>query len=314
MYNEEQKTKFIKSYTNSIYTARTATTIFNKFQEHEEEWGADLCTRTAEELQPIINELVGLRSKSKWMTLSILRRYVKWCMVMKVPGACDGMANVEVGDLEKMRRQMVASPMHLQTCLDKLYVPEREETIDDIYRCYFWLAYSGVKEQDVLSIKSSDLDFEQMRIKYNDTTLPIYRESLPALKNVATLTSFVYFHPLYSKLIRRDRVPGDEIMRGVKSSTRIASIRAAISGKIEEAKSKGIQAQQLSFRRIKLSGLFYRMYEREQVGIPVSFFTEVLEFVGGKANVEDPSNKRYQKQVERYYKEDYERWKLAFQK
>ena len=91
MYNEELKTRFIRDYTGSLNTANVATTIFNAFEKYEQEWNADLCTKSAEELQPAVDEVVGLRTKSKWMTLIILKEYVKWCIAMQVPGACDGM-------------------------------------------------------------------------------------------------------------------------------------------------------------------------------------------------------------------------------
>lgn len=137
MFNEEQKIRFIRSYTNSINTANVATNVFNGFESYELEWGADLCTRTADELQPIIDEILGLRSKSRWMTLSILKEYAKWCMMMRVSGACDGMLHIEVSGLDKIRKQMVSSPLHLQMYLDKVFVDESEETIDNHIQMLF---------------------------------------------------------------------------------------------------------------------------------------------------------------------------------
>ena len=90
MYNEDLKKRFVRDYTGSLNTANVAATVFNAVEKYETEWNADLCTRSTEELQPVIDEIVGLRSRSKWMTLTILKEYVKWCIAMKVPGACDG--------------------------------------------------------------------------------------------------------------------------------------------------------------------------------------------------------------------------------
>ena len=69
-------------------TANVAVVIFNAFEKFENDWQADLCTRSKEKLQPAVDATVGLRSKSQWMTLTILREYVKWCIAMKVPEAC----------------------------------------------------------------------------------------------------------------------------------------------------------------------------------------------------------------------------------
>ena len=90
-------------------TANVAVVIFNAFEKFENDWQADLCTRSKEKLQPAVDATVGLRSKSQWMTLTILREYVKWCIAMKVPEACDGMLLIEAVGLDKVRHQMVSS-------------------------------------------------------------------------------------------------------------------------------------------------------------------------------------------------------------
>lgn len=314
MYNEEQKKRFIKDYTGSLNTANVATTIFNAIEKYENIWGADLCTKTAEELQPAVDDIVGLRDKSKWMTLIILKEYVKWCLVMKVPNACDGMIHVESIGLEKVRKQMVASPLHLQRYLDSIFDEEFEETIDNVYRCYFWMAYGGIDEEDTVLVRSQEVDFSNMLIHYKSTDVPIYRESIPAFKNVVTLTSFLYKHPNYTKPIRRDRVPGDTIMRGLKATTKPFTMRATLSKRNIHAIEIGLTDLQLSFYRVRMSGLFFRTYEMERAGIPVNFSEAALRMMDGKTYALSGRETIVHKQnrIERDYMEDYQRWKLAF--
>ena len=314
MYNEEQKTRFIRSYTNSINTANVAATVFNSLEEYEQKWGADLCTRRADELQPAIDDILGLRSKSRWMTLSILKEYVKWCLAMRVPDVCDGMLHIEVSGIDKVRKQMVASPLHLQKYLDQVFDSESEETIDNIYRCYYWMAYGGVREEDTLSVNISDVDMEQMLIRYHNTSVPIYREAIPAFKNALRLNSFVYLHPNYTKSIRRDRVSGNELMRGIRATTKTMTIRSTLSSRSADAIKAGKTEQQLSFHRISLSGLFYRIYERERAGVPVDFSDAAVSFMEGKTYLLGDREKLVHRQnkIERDYMEDYQRWKLAF--
>ena len=142
MYNEELKTKFIRDYTQSINTANVATTIFNSFSLDEERWQADLCTKSVEELQPVIDRVMALRMRSQWVAMNILKEYVRWCIANKVPDACDGMLNITMVGLDKIRKQMVSSPLHLQRCLDEVFDPEQDGTIDNIYRCYYWMAWN----------------------------------------------------------------------------------------------------------------------------------------------------------------------------
>lgn len=314
MYNEEQKVSFIKSYTGSLNTANVATTIFNALEKYEANWQADFCTKSKDELQPVIDEIVGLRTKSQWMTLIILKEYVKWCIAMKVPGACDGMLHVEAVGLDKIRHQMVSSPLHLQKYLDELFDPESEETIDNIYRCYFWMAYGGIDEEDTILITKEDINFEQMTITYKETNVPIYREAIPAFRNAVSLTSFLYKHPNYSKTIRRDRIGGNTIMRGIKAETKTFTMRTTLSKRNIKAVEEGLTDLRLSFYRVRMSGLFYRIYERERAGIPVDFSEAAMRAMAGKEYSIKGRIKLEHKQnrMERDYMEDYQRWKLAF--
>lgn len=315
MYNEELKTKFVRGYTNSISTAEVCQTIFNAFEQYEVEWGADLCTRSTEELQPVVDGLVGFRARSKWMRLIILKDYVKWCIGMKVPGARDGMLKIETVGLEKVKHQTVASPLHLQRYLDSICEPESEETTDNIYRCFYWLAYGGVAEEDILSIKCSDVDLNNMVVRYNDTEVPIYREALPAFKNCVKLTQFVYKHPNYDKLVYKDRADGDTLVRGIRSAPSIKAMRVELSRRSKAKMDEGKTDLKLSYFRVWISGLFYRMYERERAGMPVDFSAAAAQFMEGKTYKLDrgrntPEAKK--RQLTRDYLEDYERWKLAF--
>ena len=314
MYNEEQKKRFIRDYTGSLNTANVAVTIFNILERYEQAWGADLCTKSAVELQPAIDDVVGLRNRSKWMYLTILKEYVKWCLAMKTPGACDGMLHVESVGLERVKRQMVSSPLHLQKYLDDLFDNEQEETIDNVYRCYFWMAYGGIDEEDTILIKNDDIDLQRMLIRYKTTIVPIYREAIPAFKNILTLTSFLYKHPNYSKPIWRERVPGDTVMRGVRSTTKVFTMRGSISKRNVEAVELGRTNLQLSFYRVKMSGLFYRTYEMERAGFPVTFSEAALRLMDGKTYSLSGNEKlrHRQNRIEREYFEDYQRWKLAF--
>lgn len=125
MFNSELKTRFVREYTSSVSTAKVCETIFNQFEPYECVWNADLCTRSAEDLQPIIDTIVGFRVRSKWMRIIVLKDYVKWCInVANVPGACDGMLQINTIGLDKVKQQTIASPLHLQKYLDQICSPE----------------------------------------------------------------------------------------------------------------------------------------------------------------------------------------------
>lgn len=314
MYNEEIKTRFIREYTDSINTAAVCKATFDAIEEYETKWNADLCTMKVEDLQPVVDSIVGLRSRSKWMRLIILKDYVKWCVRMGMPGACEDMLKIETIGLEKIKHQTVASPLHLQRYLDSICEPESEKTTDNIYRCFYWLAYGGVAEKDILNIKCIDVDLANMVVRYNGTEVPIYREALPAFKNCTELTYFVYKHPNYSEKIC-NRAEGDTLVRGIKSVPTLMSMRVELSRRSKAKIEDGKTELRLSYHRVWISGLFYRMYERERIGMTVDFSDAAAQFMEGKTYKLDkwrgtPSAKK--RQIIKDYLEDYERWKLAF--
>lgn len=318
MYNEELKTRFIQEYTQSLSRAEACQQAFNAMEPYEEQWGADFCTRSAAELEPVIEQLVGFRVRSRWQRIIIFQKYVKWCIANRVNGACDGMLHIENIGLSKVRAQMVANPLQLQKYLDVICEPESEQTTDNIYRCFYWMSYSGMEEEAILRVKCSDVDFDNMVIHLDGQEFEIYRQAIPAFKNAATLTEFVYKHPNYppDKKVIRNRAPGDTLIRGIRSTTSALALRVELSRRSKKFIEDGSTDKQLSHYRVWLSGLFYRMHQRELAGIPVDFSGEASRFMEGKTYKLDtgrntPEAKK--RAVVNDYVQDYERWKAAFQ-
>lgn len=317
MYNEEQKTKFVREYTHSLSMAKLCESIFNKIESFEQEWGADICTRTSTELQPVIDKIVGFRARSKWSVLIMLKDYVKWCIGNGVTDACDGMLQIKTVGVENVKTQMVSIPKHLQKYLDEICDAEDKQTTDNIYRCFYWLAYSGMKEEDILKVKCSDVDFTNMVVHYNGEEFIIYREAIPAFQNCSKLDSFVYNHPLYSadKVVIKPRAEGDTLVRGIRSVSTIKVMRMTLSRKSKECFDSGRTKLKLSYYRVWLSGLFYRMYEFEKSGLPVDFTDAAIKYMEGRdykfeKGCKNESIKK--REIAKDYLEDYQRWKLAF--
>ena len=320
MYNEKIKQAFIESYTNKSSVKSTCVGVFNRFEKYEVEKDSDLCTMSTDELQSIVSNMLGVRSGGHYAVTCLLKAYAKWCLENGIDGATDSMMHVTDNNLEKIRKQMVSSPLHLQKYLDTLYYSENEKTVDDTFRCFFWLAFGGCEQDDVIRVLDSDVDFEDMVVRVDEIKeYPIYRESLKAFKNCVNLTSFVYKHPNYSKDILRDRVPGHQLLRGIKSEANLDYIRAQISERARKAIKLGKTISNLSHYRVWLSGMFYRIYQYELAGFDPDFSELALKFMdnkGNKYNSEDnKANTKYKiayKRALRDFEEDYNRWKAAF--
>ena len=325
MYNEKTKLKFISEFSTSVSRRCVAELLFEATEPYEKRWGADICTRDKEEVQQVVDDVVGARAMSQKTRLSILRSYARWCIENNVDGAQDGILQINTVGVEKLKRQTVANPQHLQRYLDRICDDETAKTVSCTYRCFYWLAYSGVlNEKDALDIITSDVDFEDMMIRHGGQEYPIYREAITSFKMCVNLTTFVYKHPNYTgcKEVLRIRGDGNLLLRGFNETVSLYSMRVQMSRRASEHKTKnttcvdnGILGLKLSYYRVWLSGLFYRMYEAERAGMPVDFTAVAEQFMESKTYKLDSGRNTLaakRKALARSYLIDYNNWKEAY--
>lgn len=315
MYNTEQKEIYIKEKIASESYAKFVRSIFEACSKFEYACSKDLCVMNEEELRETLNSVLGIRGNSQCGRIIILRDYVRWCIVSGVGGACDTIFNIRISGVNRIKQTMVATPLHLQICLDKIFGKESSGTIECTYRCYYWLAYAGVDEADILGIKASDINFKKQSIRVRDKEFILYREAIQAFQEAVNSYEFVYEHPRYKSSIVRARCDGDEIMRGFSVTPSTMAMRVELSRRNKKCIDAGLTDVTLSYSRVRLSGLFYRTYYNEMSGIPVSFESFVSDLIDGK-DYKLPSKystmETKQKQIENGYRQDYERWKSAF--
>lgn len=315
MYNETLKRRFLAEQDIGEKTKTNIEAVFNIIAPYEEKWGADICTRSAEEIEPVIKKLATLRVHSLVARSSHIKRYMKWCFQNAIPGATEAYRGIDSSSVNRMRDMTVANPVQLQTYLNKIFPPVEAKTVDIIYRCYFWMAYSGMLEDDVYSVKASDIDFDSGYINYKGVKYELYRESVPALQFAAT--SDVFIHENGKSIGRnagkpRFRVEGESVIRGYRSQPVNTSMRAKLSRKIKAASDNGDIGKRLSYSKVWFSGMFFRAKQRELMGYAVNFEKDAernLTKTDFNTN-EDKTNRI--KQVAGEYMRDYRRWKEAW--
>lgn len=323
MYNEEMKSKFICGFSTSESRRHAAVVMFNAIEPYEKRWGADICTRTKEDLEPVVSEITGLRQNSKKLRMSILQAYIKWCVKNNITGVREDIFLIESNQLsvEKIKKQTVANPQHLQMYLDYVFEAESEKTVACIYRGYYWLAYSGMAQKHVLNVRKEDVDLKDMLIRYQNREYPVYREAVRAFDDCMHLDKFKFIHPNFSdKEIYKERPESDKLLQGTGKSESIKAFRVEVSRREKNPRGKiAVGNKQtdlnLSFFRVWLSGLFYRTYEAERVGMPVDFMAAAEEFMEGKTYKLDSGRNLIgakQRQLASDYLEDYNRWKEAY--
>lgn len=324
MYNEAQKVMFVKGKTENVNVRVLYQKVFNATEKYEQAWGADLCTRSKEELQTMLEGLSNVRLSAVRSILTVLHNYGRWCLEQQIPGACDGLIHVELpSGVERMRVQTVRNPRHLQSCLDKICRKESDETKDNVLRCYLWLAYGGMKEQDALRVRTSDVDFSNQVVRFEGKEYPIYREAIPAFRNCVRLTQFAVFNPASygsgsgDESYHIERSPGKLLLRaGRGSDPSLSVLRALLSKRKKDARDEcGVSEDEiecLRYYRVWISGVFYRMYENELAGDKPDFRDFVLEKKGDKTYKLDSgrnTQKARRAELARGYLADYNRWK-----
>lgn len=322
MYNAEIKEKFISDFSTAASTQNSARIMFNTVEKYEIQWGADICTRKKEELTEIVDQLFTSARNNSGTRMFMMRAYIKWCVKNNIDGACEDFLEFDFVGRKKIINQMVSSPRDLQDILDYVFVPLDRETNSCVFRCYFWLAFSGVNEDDAFHVRTSDIDFESKAVKFRGMQYQIEDESIPAFKQCVELQRFrIYRDNFPDGFIEKNRVDGDTLLRGTAGSLSSTSMRVEITKKmklpyaITENKAREETGVRLSYSRVSLSGFFFRVYRMEAQGIRPDFTSMA------KLRVE---NKEYKldkgknlpgakvRQLARDYLIDYENWKAAF--
>lgn len=325
MYNTQQKEEFLRFFKSRRNVNKTevdlAIKTCNWIQKYEQDWGCDFCNQAdKDKLQEVVNWLTTHSiPRSGYEMLIILREYVRWCNNSKIPGAKTVLLDLTADKIEEIKLSSVSSPSQLQNFLSAVYRPEVEHTVDNIYRVFYWLAYSGLEEKDSYNITSDNIDFQNNLIHYNGLDFPIYRESIPTFQSCASDKTFSYHNDIYTGDIQRDRLPGKELMRGVRSNATYDNkfMRIKVSQKQREAAKNKQIVLSLSYFKVWRSGIFYKEWIQEKDGrAKDQSFKEVAKVIlksgnrsykEGESASKDEKYKRIIRELERTYK----LWKIA---
>lgn len=306
MYNHERKNKFIlDTYSSPGFSY----TVFNKTAVYEERDRVDLCEMSVERVQLILNDNFGTQQNYMNSVKSVVRSYCRWCEDHGISINHELTQNIQTDVASKMKKSMVTSPYHLKTVLDIAFDRPNKQTTDCLYRCYYWMAFAGLRAIDAMNVRIHDVDFDRMCIVYQDKYYEIYRDSVMDFKNACFLDDFMYEHPKYSSPISRKRKTSDFLMRGIRSEQiAFETLRAEANRAIKKSNVN------ISYTKIKLSGVFYRAYDIERIYGVVDFREDAIaslqnqseEYLSSKEGV------TALRVAERNMTKDYTAWKQAF--
>jgi len=158
-----------------------------------------------------------------------------------------------------------------------------------------------------------------MTVQHAGERYPIYREAASAFWNAKMLTGFLYRRKKTSEGALRMRVESDTLLRGFKAESGLDSLLPIVNKHQKEAVAAGRTEMQITYSRAMLSGLFYRMYERERAGLAADFSAAAEKAIQEKAAKKAAAGKDVLtnqriliNRTRRENEKDYRRWKRAF--
>lgn len=310
MYNEEIKERFAKSYTEKPAVRKHYRRLFDISQRYEEERCSDLYTMNTKDIETIIVEASGISSQSIKTNLQLIKAYIKWCDDQGFPDVCREILQTKSVVSDKLKTT-VTSPAHLQMYLNSVFSPEDDDTIDVVYRTYFWMAYAGILFDDIFKITNNDVSFDDMTIKYGGVDYPIYREGVKAIKKCVTLDHINVYNSSRTTPSVLNRFDSNILMRGGKCLLTKDTTKVVVNRKQREAKQEGKTNIRMGFFKVWIAGLFYRTYTEELAGVPVDFLPLVAKIDSARENKNEYAN--INRRAKLYY-EDYLTWKSLLNK
>ena len=320
MYNADQKAAFLSQFQNPSDSYKLFKNMFLSISGAEERAEKDVSLFDESELSEAFPSIAGLRYESSVAMLSQLKRYVKWCKDSGKPTS-DSIFSYEPDLSAKIKMCYVRSPGHLLSVLDYVFAEADKDDIEYIYRTYLWLAYFGFMESEAADVVCSDVNFDRLTMKGKQ----IYRESLNDIRKACNLTEFKEF----KRNLTFARAKGDRILRGKPTTKSLAdalttTYRQSVSKFVKKAEENLILSGnadpeevgvQLSFKRVYMSGVFYRAHQAELLHEHVSFDNVVDErYERSKEKFSHAKNKinKTKYHMKLGYLEDYKAWKQAF--
>ena len=322
MFNPDTKERFLKTI-KAESTRRMARYTLESISKYEESADKDLIYFTHDEIDRIVTSEFGGTTASRMSRVGYMRMYFSWA---KSVGLNDNMGSLKGISMsigaDAIIDKYVYSPKHLNEYLDTVFEPVEKETADLIFRGLFWLAFCGVPYKYAESLKKSKVDLKDCSVTVGGVYYPLFAESIDVFKKLISLDSFRFIHPLYAaKQTWRERSDSDFLFRGLKrrdnksrsDGARHHTIASDATKKLKSAVKKGIISDSITYETVRKSGVFYKMYLREQSGIEVNFEVAAMSDVDDeKIKAMDKKQlTNYVSRKKRLLSNDYRAWKDA---
>lgn len=260
MRNEERKKDYLELLSDSKNTIANAVRAFRLFSEAEDRTGYDFCEMPLNIIQPVINKVTTSRSSSVNAIIFSLKNYVIWCEQRGI-ATSDAVFHIKIDPSNRISSEMPKDPAMMKAILDTVFDDPKHETVDIVYRAFFWFAYIGIYDTQAIDLNTDDVDIKNMTVTYQKKHYSIPEQAKEDILAAVEAEQFILYHdnPYYEKV--QDRASGRAVLRTVRMRRPdLDNFRATISKKTKQSTFR------LSYRKILLAGEYHRWYLAELQG------------------------------------------------
>lgn len=315
MYNSDQKEEYIKYESKN---EQSLTNYFKRIFENEKEYGKDIADMDEDELKSTLISLNIRREESRNHMLSLMRGYINWAKFSNKTNNNSSINNITpdvISSDNAIITQMLKSPKQVEHIINNsikedYYSQENRDSRDQLV---LWLLYSGMTIEELQSLKKNDIDYVNKKVKTKDD---IYQVNDKILALCEKCSNIKYLEKTGTKsksgIINYDLLDNEYLFRPIAGQklrdpmckqTIFIAIIQKIFNNYYELTGEYIRVSPLN---IKLSGIFYQLYEQEQMGTKIT-----SEILAKYLKIEYSSKKELLIKI-RKWKIDYDDWKLAF--
>lgn len=233
-------------------------------------------------------------------------------MYQYIPGV-SRLVEMDGQERSEFRSQYVTGPQHLDSILTRITDDPKLHKVDLVVRGYFWLAFSGLYEEDTYLLTAENLNFEDMTICYDGMVYPMYRQSVQTFRELASAQSMRRRTRQRQDTTLFPRAGGDQLLRTMSPINR--EEMRVLYGRVlgGNVNSDGAPIR-LNYRTVYFSGLFFRAFEMERVTGRYDFKQQISDYFVRryKHKERDFDVKKLSNNKECTLKLEYCKWKTAF--
>lgn len=314
-FNSEQKAKFIENQIllsdaeNVEKIERGWNNLFERMSNLEKNKDKDFALMNNNEIDEFLSKFLRGGKKYKETILSNLTTYFAWCLDNHLTTLSQNVLIVKkvknIDSSSNCSDKMIKDEDDLKKCLDNqnLFRDESLKTIDNLYRCYLYLLFSGLSINEAFNLLEKDIDLNNGCILLNDKKIALSKNIKKIVEETLAIDCLVVRRK-ETEIVKTGYLFENTISEGERPTNYREKMKmvwdVAISNKFSDSD------RELTQSSILKSGIFYRMYQNEIANglIDCQEYLEMCKY--NVTTIDNPD------MVIANCKNEYEEWKKAF--